>query len=294
MTMSKKKISLKKLRIDPDKLKRPFLLIAMTLAIVVIGLGIPMALLGLQTRQAALPKGNVAVDEIQPYGADIIEMESAVISSIRTASNIESADDWTYLDSILQDPPEGKKATLSNYYGELELKDRSRNDLTYEFYYEVYDLIADNFGGVLPEQVTISTIADPSDLSRNVVLVTDPANYNNYALLDPSTGIPIAMSVEVVNQSVPDLDLFWNDLFNLYSDYLGIALFANDQTYRNYEWSGDYDSWYSNEVMTSDEKLDLFVYISSGWYWTEPEYDGDDWHPTDSYIWTIAFELYEN
>lgn len=291
-TMSKKKRPKLKVKLNMDMLKRPFLLIAVTLAIVIIGLGIPKVLLSLQTRQAALPKGEVAMDEIQPYGADIIEMEAAVIGSIRAQGNIYEHNDYTYLDTLVADPPGTKTATAANLYSELDLKDRSRKDLVNEFYYEAYSLIQSTFGGALPGTVTISTIEDPMDNSRNVILITDGTS--NYAILDPSTGVPVDMMIEVVNQSVPDLDTFWNDLADLYADYLGISFFVNDEDNRYYDWYGDYDSWYNNSALTSDEQLELYVYISSGWYWTPPEYEGDDWHSTDSYVWNIEFSLYEN
>ncbi|MBR6484520.1 MAG: hypothetical protein IKT14_05830 [Clostridiales bacterium] len=287
--MSNKKHPRRKIRLNIGILKRPFLLIAVTLAIIVIGLGIPKILLELQTRPGALPKGEVAIDQIQPYGADIIEIETAVIDSIDIEANIESHNEYTYLDTLLTNPPSDDVGYAANNYEELGLRDRSRRDLNDEFYYAAYSLIQEYFGCSLPTSVNIGKVTDPQDSSRYLILVTE--GESNYALLDPSTGVPIYMDITFVGETAPDLDMFWSDLNDLYNDYLGITFLGNDDQYRYYERDG-YDIWYDNGAQTTDEKLQSVVYATSGWYW-ESE-DDINWYATDFFLWEIQFGLYEN
>ncbi len=265
-------------------------ILALTISIVGAGIGAPMLLLWINSMGPALPSDSVNIEDIQPYGSDIITMENVILSNINFYSMLYVYDNGTAVDDIMNGVSDAESFTISTDNGFSNLGSKhpgAYTDNRREVLSIIWDKTQETFRGSLPTTLPCYVVEFPGD-SRSGIMMAD--GNNNFGFIDQEYGLPISLNMNIISEGYGSLDDYWNFVKETYSDAMGIEFMPN-ALYSN-EFSQDgYDVYYYNEAKTPDGKLTLSLYVTGGWYWTGPEFEGDDWHPTDSYTWNVAIEL---
>ena len=265
-------------KISTTDIKKLLITGTATVVIVLCGIAIPALILNGKAQDKALPRGTVNIDDVQPYGADIIQKQTDLMNAIIAYDRFVGSSDYFDPDNITP----VRVATLSNNYSEIGVAGNGTTESD-EFLYALNQEIGEYFPeGGLPESFNVYQWDE-----NYIVLYYD---FDNYLVIDGRSGVPLAGYVRFYSSDYNSLSAATYAIAQLYTRYTGLA-FVDDMGVDWAEDEGQWDHYYSHTINTSDGLFYLNLTFDSGWYWTEPAYQGDSWHSTELYQWDIYFYL---
>ena len=273
-------------KISSTDIKKLAITAGVTVAVVFCGLAVPALILNRKASVSALPHGEININEVQPYGADTIRNQTDLLNALQAYDHF-----WETTDSY--DPSEEtplRRATLANNYSEIGII--SGGDASGEgdeFMYALNQEIGEVFpGGKLPDYYSVFQFDEDFMLLYH--------DFDKQLYIDSRSGVPLGGYVRFFSSEDYSHDMLPTMVYaiaQLYTRYTGLA-FVDDLGVEYESHESDWDHYYCHNIATSDGSFTLYITIDSGWYWTEPEFEGDSWHSTDRYQWDIYFYLYRS
>lgn len=270
------------MKIDKEKLRRVAYSGIATILIIAVGIGVPGLLIRNMTRAEKLPQGDVNIAEVQPFGAEVIQRERFLLDAVQDFSSSHSLVTYNDIRTVNKANAYSELGIQSSLYGGL---DSGRP----EFLSSVVSNIEWYLNVALPVRFTARTVSTAKNDGHEFTYVYDD---NSWFYVDNQTGIPVDMSVKIVTPHSCNSSALANELIQVYADYLGID-FTDITLLEDYS-DGYRDSVYRCQAVSADGQIVLVLDISSGWYFTPPQYPGDDWHETDMYEWHVNVNVSSN
>lgn len=274
-------------------IKQLALMAVITIAIIVIGVSIPVLVVSRYTSARALPEGQAEIEAFQPYGADQLDKELPFLRAIQQWESEIYCGLYGCNSSV------EFSVFSSNDYSEIGIvSDNPYVDTEDECFFVLSQTVCDTLGGELIPQFSGNEMgADALFLYGDPGLGSEYSDSN--AIIERSTGAPLRYSIQfaaptdaVSGDMEGTMESLSESVISIYEDYTGLDFQGTDDTFF-YDADNEWDYSYYCSVRTPDERLILNINIGTGYYWTEPEYAGDTYHPTEDYLWTIEFIFIE-
>lgn len=281
-----------------NKYRNHIILIVLSVLIIAAGIIVPQAFIRLKTRGSALPEGNIDIASIEPYGGSSVIMESLLSKSINACHRIANNETVNF--------EESRNVSSSTGFSEIGIAGRSQglptDDKSSEFVNEFFSLLEANlYTDLSNNNMVLSELNLASGTDRNLLwlgncefsyddfismyYMYDP-NFMKTMLLDPSLGVPVLSHISFTSQQHDNIIDLESAIRDLYESYTGMD-FSTEDMDMYYYWQDGYDISCQRSFRSLDGRISLSIHITSGWYWEEPYYEGDQWHATDDFIWHI-------
>ena len=217
------------------------LLAVVTAGVIALGTGIPRVMLGSLEKENVRKKGSVNIDDVHPYGAEIMEFEQTVEGFYKVYDEI---DPYT---------PEGETGTVyksTGYKIGTEPAPIVSGDDDDTPVYEIFRAIEDSFGFKMPEKIVTSQI--PADGSLTLF-----GQGERSLIVESSFEIPLSFVYTFRRADDPYIPSFWARVVSIYSNHTGIDFISTPDENSYYGSSDITFSYYSYQADSPDGKLVL-------------------------------------